>query len=168
MKAVLLLSFVAASNAFCCAPAFTTCCMAYQPPTIIGYQRIPIYAKVPRRPVPVPETYDIEEVIPTTAVRAEPVITEEIVQEPVLRTVVLPPKAQPIVATPLQAPLPQATVHVLPTHYSTAVAAPTFQTPIQAPPPPPPMPSYVQPQQQSAVASKNFVMEAPVAKRLRL
>ncbi|VDL79258.1 unnamed protein product [Nippostrongylus brasiliensis] len=124
MKAVLLLSFVAASNAFCCAPAFTTCCMAYQPPTIIGYQRIPIYAKVPRRPVPVPETY-------------------------------------------------------------------------QAPPPPPPMPSYVQPQQQfptlesapasqsisgsadvsqsisqnydqSGASSKNFVMEAPVAKRLRL
>ncbi|VDP23399.1 unnamed protein product [Heligmosomoides polygyrus] len=39
MKCLLLLSFVSMGNAFCCAPAFTTCCMAYQPPTIVGYQR---------------------------------------------------------------------------------------------------------------------------------
>ncbi|KAL6743290.1 hypothetical protein Aduo_016345 [Ancylostoma duodenale] len=60
MKSLLFLSLVSMSNAFCCAPvAFTSCCMAYAPPTIVGYQRIPIFARVPKRrlPPPVEESY---------------------------------------------------------------------------------------------------------------
>ncbi|RCN42394.1 hypothetical protein ANCCAN_11638 [Ancylostoma caninum] len=50
MKSLLFLSLVSMSNAFCCAPvAFTSCCMAYAPPTIVGYQRVSLQLRIVER-----------------------------------------------------------------------------------------------------------------------
>ncbi|CAJ0946736.1 unnamed protein product, partial [Mesorhabditis belari] len=68
MKTLLLfLTTVIAWTSACCGLSVpwiqTGCCMQYQPPSIIGYQRIPIYKRIRVR-VPVMPTYAVPPIAP--------------------------------------------------------------------------------------------------------